>query len=82
MKLKHTITTALLAALFLVPATTLAHGHHRSYKVVIVKPAPPRTKVVIVRTEPRYRCRYGCWYGPRRALAHALVDYVWWESRR
>jgi hypothetical protein len=80
-RLKVLTTAALGSLLVLVPAMGLAHGHHHhGHKVVVVKPAVPRTTVVVVRRTPRRHCHYPCWYGPRRAAVHALVDYAWWES--
>jgi len=79
---KLLITATLGGLLLLAPAMSFAHGHHpHRHKVVVIKPAPPRTTVVVVRKAPRHHCHYSCWYGPRRAAAHALLDYVWWESR-
>ncbi|WP_041065060.1 hypothetical protein [Thiolapillus brandeum] len=77
------LVTAILSSIMLaLPALSLAHGHHRhGYQVVVVKPIAPRRKVVVVYKRPRRGCYYPCWYGPRRAAAHALLDYAWWESR-
>ena len=76
------IIASLGSALLLLPALSLAHGHHsHGHKLVIVKPVTPRRKVIVVYERPRRHCRYPCWYGPRRTAAHALVDYAWWESR-
>ncbi|WP_456444887.1 hypothetical protein [Thiolapillus sp.] len=80
-KPKILLTAVLGSILLALPALSFAHGHHRGYKVVVVKPVTPRKKVVVVYERPRRHCYYPCWYGPRRAAAHALVDYVWWESR-
>jgi len=81
MKISFKVVAATVA-LFVLPLSAQAHwpGHHHKHHkgcghgIVVVKPLP-RTEVVVVRRRP-------CCYRPRpgRVLAHAVADYVWYES--
>ncbi|HEC07265.1 MAG TPA: hypothetical protein ENJ12_10455 [Thiolapillus brandeum] len=82
---RYFFSSLLAITVTLAPVLAMAHGYHRPYyRVVVVKPAPPATVVVV---KPGRRCR-GYWHHgywrcrprPGRVLTHAVADAIWWES--
>ncbi|WP_456408079.1 hypothetical protein [Thiolapillus sp.] len=81
-----TLAAALIGGgIALTSASGFAHGGHgHKQRVIIVKPAPPATVVVV---KPQRRCRgywhrgyWRCHRHPGRVLTHAVADAIWWES--
>jgi hypothetical protein len=81
-----TLAAALMGAtIALTPALGFAHGRHGPhYRVVVVKPAPPATVIVVKRQRPCrgywHRGYWRCHRHPGRVLTHAVADAIWWES--